>query len=44
MRHTAELIEEGGSDVTLETLEGNQGHLDGVVSIDQASDTLRAFV
>lgn len=44
VRHTAELIEEGGSDVTLETLEGNRGHLDGVVSIDQASETLREFL
>jgi homoserine O-acetyltransferase len=44
VRHTAALIEEGGSDVTLETLEGNRGHLDGVVSIDQASETLRAFL
>ncbi|NYS60414.1 E22 family MetX-like putative esterase [Vreelandella salicampi] len=42
--HTAELIEEGGSEVTLETLEGNRGHLDGVVSIDQASDTLQEFL
>ena len=44
VRHTAELIEAGGSDVTLETLEGNRGHLDGVVSIDQASGTLREFL
>ncbi len=44
VRRTAELIEADGTDVTLETLEGNRGHLDGVVSIDQASDTLRAFL
>lgn len=44
VRHTAELIEAGGSDVTLETLEGNRGHLDGVLSIDQASNTLREFL
>ncbi|TVU91016.1 E22 family MetX-like putative esterase [Vreelandella titanicae] len=44
VRGTAELIEADGTDVTLETLEGNRGHLDGVVSINQASDTLRAFL
>jgi len=44
VRRTAELLEEGGSDVTLETLEGNRGHLDGVVSIGQASETLREFL
>ncbi|MDR5899219.1 homoserine O-acetyltransferase [Halomonas vilamensis] len=44
VRHTAELIKADGTDVTLETLEGNRGHLDGVVSIDQASDTLREFL
>lgn len=44
VRRTAELIEADGTDVTLETLEGNRGHLDGVLSIDQASDTLRAFL
>ena len=44
VRRTAELIEADGTDVTLETLEGNRGHLDGVVSIDQAGDTLRAFL
>ena len=41
---TAELIEADGTEVTLETLEGNRGHLDGVVAIEQASDTLRAFL
>ncbi len=44
VRHTAELIEADGTEVTLETLEGNRGHLDGVVSIEQASDTLREFL
>ncbi len=44
VRRTAELIEADGTEVTLETLEGDRGHLDGVVSIDQASDTLRAFL
>ena len=44
VRRTAELIEADGTDVTLETLEGNRGHLDGVVSIDQASDKLREFL
>ena len=38
------MIETDGTDVTLETLESNRGHLDGVLSIDQASDTLRAFL
>ena len=40
----AELIEADGTEVALETLEGNRGHLDGVVAIEQASDTLRAFL
>lgn len=44
VRHTAELIEAGGNEVALETLEGNRGHLDGVLSIDQASETLREFL
>ncbi|NGO90089.1 MAG: homoserine O-acetyltransferase [Halomonas sp.] len=44
VRRTAELIEADGTEVTLETLEGNRGHLDGVVAIEQASDTLRAFL
>ncbi|WP_404344841.1 homoserine O-acetyltransferase [Vreelandella venusta] len=44
VRRTAELIEADGTKVTLETLEGNRGHLDGVVSIEQASDTLREFL
>tara|TARA_B100000929_G_scaffold213631_1_gene170641 strand:- start:1683 stop:1913 length:231 start_codon:yes stop_codon:yes gene_type:complete len=44
VRRTAELIEADGTEVTLETLEGNRDHLDGVVSIEQASDTLREFL
>ncbi|MCC5902576.1 MAG: homoserine O-acetyltransferase [Halomonas sp.] len=44
VRHTAELIEAGGSEVTIKPLEGNRGHLDGVVAIDQASETLREFL
>lgn len=44
VRRTAELIEADGTEVTLETLEGSRGHLDGVVAIEQASDTLRAFL
>ena len=44
VRRTAELIEADGTEVALETLEGNRGHLDGVVAIEQASDTLRAFL
>lgn len=44
VRHTAELIESDGTEVTLETLEGDRGHLNGVLFIDQASDTLRAFL
>ncbi|MGR4070037.1 E22 family MetX-like putative esterase [Billgrantia sp. C5P2] len=44
VRKTAELIEAGGSEVELITLDGNRGHLDGVLSIDQAGDRLRAFL
>jgi homoserine O-acetyltransferase/O-succinyltransferase len=44
VRETAELIEAGGATVELVTLEGNRGHLDGVVGIDQAGDRIRAFL
>lgn len=44
VRRTAQLIREAGNEVTLETLRGDRGHLDGVLAIEQASDTLRAFL
>nr|WP_264297480.1 homoserine O-acetyltransferase [Halomonas sp. S3-1-8] len=44
VRRTAALIRQAGNEVTLETLQGNQGHLDGVLAIDQASDLLRDFL
>ncbi|WNL39653.1 homoserine O-acetyltransferase [Halomonas sp. PAMB 3232] len=44
VRRTAALIRQAGNEVTLETLQGNQGHLDGVLAIDQASDLLREFL
>ncbi|MFI0472197.1 homoserine O-acetyltransferase [Halomonas sp. HMF6819] len=44
VRRTAALIRQAGNEVTLEALQGNQGHLDGVLAIDQASDLLRDFL
>ncbi|MFW3616771.1 hypothetical protein [Billgrantia antri] len=44
IRRTAELIEADGTEVELVALEGNRGHLDGVVAIDQAGDRIRAFL
>ncbi|WP_234271746.1 E22 family MetX-like putative esterase [Billgrantia ethanolica] len=44
IRKTAEMIEAGGADVELVTLEGKRGHLDGVLGIDQAGDRIRAFL
>ncbi|WP_346795664.1 homoserine O-acetyltransferase [Halomonas sp. Bachu 37] len=44
VRRTAELIEAGGAEVELQTLEGNRGHLDGVVAIEQAEAQLRDFL
>ncbi|MCB8888972.1 E22 family MetX-like putative esterase [Vreelandella malpeensis] len=44
VRRTAQLIREAGNEVTLEPLRGDRGHLDGVLAIEQASDTLRAFL
>ncbi|WP_447553906.1 E22 family MetX-like putative esterase [Vreelandella sp. EE22] len=44
VRRTAQLIRGQGNEVVLETLKGNRGHLDGVLSIDQASDVLREFL
>ncbi|WP_415843569.1 E22 family MetX-like putative esterase [Vreelandella rituensis] len=44
VRRTAELIEADGTQVDIQPLKGNRGHLDGVVSIDQASEQLREFL
>ncbi|MGQ4878146.1 E22 family MetX-like putative esterase [Billgrantia sp. LNSP4103-1] len=44
VRETASLIEADGTEVELATLEGNRGHLDGVLAIDQAGDRIRAFL
>ncbi|MCE8018467.1 homoserine O-acetyltransferase [Halomonas sp. MCCC 1A17488] len=44
VRQTAELIEADGTEVELVSLEGNRGHLDGVVAIDQAGDRIRSFL
>ncbi len=44
VRQTAELIEDGGADVELVTLEGKRGHLDGILAIDQAGERIRAFL
>lgn len=44
VRETAELIEAAGTPVELLPLEGNRGHLDGVVAIDQAGERLRDFL
>lgn len=44
VRKTAELIETGGAEVELMTLEGKRGHLDGVLGIDQAGERIRAFL
>lgn len=44
VRRTAELIEADGNEVILQTLDGPRGHLNGVVAIEQASDTLKEFL
>lgn len=44
VRRTAELIEADGNEVILQTLNGARGHLNGVVAIEQASDTLKEFL
>lgn len=44
VRETAELIGADGTPVELVTLEGNRGHLNGVLSIDQANEELRTFL
>lgn len=41
---TARMIQADGTPVTLHTLKGDRGHLDGVVSIEQAADQLRGFL
>lgn len=44
VRATADMIAADGTPVSLEVLEGDRGHLDGVVNIEQASQKLRAFL
>lgn len=44
VRETAELIAADGTPVELIALEGNRGHLDGVLGIDQAGTALSAFL
>lgn len=44
VRDTASQIEADGTPVELIPLEGNRGHLDGVVAIDQAGEQLRDFL
>ena len=44
VRETAALIEADGTPVTLEALEGDRGHIDGVVNIQQAATQLRDFL
>jgi homoserine O-acetyltransferase/O-succinyltransferase len=44
VRDTADMIGADGTSVELVTLDGNRGHLDGVVGIDQAGDRIRAFL
>ena len=44
VRETAALIEADGTPVTLEALEGDRGHIDGVVNIQQAEKQLRDFL
>ncbi|SFU67930.1 E22 family MetX-like putative esterase [Halomonas korlensis] len=44
VRRTADLIAADGTPVELIPLAGNRGHLDGVVSIDQAGEALSDFL
>ncbi|QOR40304.1 homoserine O-acetyltransferase [Billgrantia diversa] len=44
IRETAETIEADGTEAELVTLEGNRGHLNGVLAIDQAGDRIRTFL
>lgn len=44
VQRTAELIAADGTPVELIPLTGTRGHLDGVLSIDQAGDRIRAFL
>lgn len=44
VRETAGIIGSDGTPVEIVELEGNMGHLDGVVSIAQAGDRIRAFL
>jgi homoserine O-acetyltransferase len=44
VRETAAIIRSDGTSVEIVELEGTRGHLDGVVSIDQASAEIAAFL
>ncbi len=44
VRETAAVIRSDGTPVEIVELQGNRGHLDGLVSIAQASDRIRAFL
>ena len=44
VKRTAEAIKSNGTPVELIALEGNRGHLDGVVSMKQAEKPISAFL
>jgi homoserine O-acetyltransferase len=44
VRETATIIKSDGTPVDIVELEGTRGHLDGVVSIDQAADAIAQFL
>ena len=44
VRETASLIKSDGTPVQVFELEGTRGHLDGVLSISQAGETIRTFL
>ena len=44
VRETAALIKSDGTSVEIVELQGTRGHLDGVLSIGQAGDKIRAFL
>jgi len=44
VRETATLIRSDGTPVTLVELQGTRGHLDGVVSIEQAGPSIKGFL
>ena len=44
VRETAALIRSDGTPVRILELQGNRGHLDGVIGIAQVGDQIRAFL